>query len=533
MACNPVGKPAENGVIEAFNGKPRDECLNVNQFLSLEESRSKIEAWRVDYSPHRPQPSLGELSPIHERSGIQDEEAAIFMIPPEELPESGIPLQLPELKQSVLGRFLQRARGGRTPVALFDQGLVSGANVLTGVLLARAFGIREYGVFVLAWTAVLFANSLQYALIVTPMMSVGPKQEPEERSSYFGAVLLQEIVFALLATVIMFISVRLATRYFPQWEVGNLALPLSGATLAYLLQDFLRRYFFCIGRSKRALATDAMGYLSQLPILIWILHGHGTKLSSVLWIIAATSFIGFAVCMPWYERITLDAHSFRRIFLRHWRISRWLFPTAFMQWGAGNIFLIAAPVYYGAVASAVLRAATNIVGVAHVWFLGLENVVPAKAARLMRLQGLEGMLRYIKGVFLLWGGVTLVFTSIVACFPSFWLQLFYGTKYSSDGSVLRLNALLYVFVFISRPLCAGLQALEYTAPIFWAYPAMIAFSVALAGPFARTLGLNGVLLGMCGVQLIFQGIIGTAFWLRVRQIRRTSASESLECPQFN
>jgi O-antigen/teichoic acid export membrane protein len=411
-------------------------------------------------------------------------------------------------------------------MALFDQGLVSGANVVTGIILARAFGIRDYGIFVLAWTAVLFANSLQYALIVTPMMSVGPKQEPEERSSYFGAVLLQEIVFALLATVIMFVSVRLSTRYFPQWQVGNLALPLSGATIAYLLQDFLRRYFFCTGRSGRALATDAVGYLSQLPILFWLSHGHGTRLSSVLWIIAATSFTGFAACMPWYERITLDTPSFRRIFLRHWRISRWLFPTAIVQWGAGNVFLISAPVYYGAAASAILRAAANIMGVAHVWFLGLENVVPAKAAQLMRLQGLEGMLRYIKEVFLQWGGVTLVFTSIVASFPSFWLRLCYGTKYSSDGSVLRLYALFYVFVFISRPLCAGLQALEYTAPIFWAYPAMIAFSVALVGPFARTLGLNGVLLGMCGVQLIFQSIVTTAFWLRVRKIRRASASES-------
>jgi len=455
------------------------------------------------------------------------------MIPPEELPESRISLQLPGLKQGVLARILQRVGSGRTPAALFDQGLVSGANVLTGFLLARAFGIRDYGVFVLAWTAVMFANSLQYALIVTPMMSVGPKQEPEERSSYFGAVLLQEIVFAVLAAAIMFVSVRLSTRYFPQWKVGNLAFPLSGVTLAYLLQDFLRRYFFCTDRSKRALATDAVGYLSQLPILFWVLHSQGTKLSSVLWIIAATSFIGFAACVPWYERITLDAHSFRKIFLRHWRMSRWLFPTAFMQWGAGNIFLIAAPVYYGAAASAMLRAASNIVGVAHVWFLGLENVVPAKAARLMRLQGLDGMLRYIKRVFLQWGGVTLVFTSIVACFPSFWLRICYGTKYSSDGSVLRLNALFYVFVFISRPLCAGLQALEYTAPIFWAYPVMIAFSVALAGPFSQTLGLNGVLLGMCGVQLIFQSIVGTAFWLRVRQIRRTSASESPRMPQFN
>lgn len=40
------GKPTENGHIESFNGRLRDECLNVHQFLSLEDARDKIEAWR-------------------------------------------------------------------------------------------------------------------------------------------------------------------------------------------------------------------------------------------------------------------------------------------------------------------------------------------------------------------------------------------------------------------------------------------------------------------------------------------------------
>jgi transposase InsO family protein len=42
------GKPVENGYIESFNGKLRDECLNASQFLSIADARSKIEAWRVD-----------------------------------------------------------------------------------------------------------------------------------------------------------------------------------------------------------------------------------------------------------------------------------------------------------------------------------------------------------------------------------------------------------------------------------------------------------------------------------------------------
>jgi O-antigen/teichoic acid export membrane protein len=425
----------------------------------------------------------------------------------------------PEAKQPRLARILSKIGGGKTPAALFDQGLVSGANFLTNVILARGFGLREYGVFALAWVAVLFANSLQFALIITPMTSVGPKQDPEERPAYYGAVMVQEVVFALLAALVMYISVRLSAIYFPQWGVGNIASSMSVVTLAYLLQDFLRRYFFCTGQSKRALVTDAISYLTQVPIVYWMVHTHRAGISNTLGIIAATSFLAFLACLRWFEPITLDIQSVKRVFLRHWRISRWLAPTAFMQWGAGNLFLLAAPVYYGAAASAILRAAQNIVAVAHIWFLGLDNVVPAQAARQMRLGGVDGMLRYLKRVFLLWGGVTIAFTSVIASFPTFWLKLTYGQKYASDGTVLRLYALLYLVIFVSGPLRAGLQALEYTAPVFWAYPALIAFSVALAGPFARNLGLNGVILGMCATQLFFQSVIGIALWLRIRKIR--------------
>ena len=42
------GKPTDNGHIESFNGKFRDECLNQNVFLSLYDARRTVEAWRQD-----------------------------------------------------------------------------------------------------------------------------------------------------------------------------------------------------------------------------------------------------------------------------------------------------------------------------------------------------------------------------------------------------------------------------------------------------------------------------------------------------
>jgi putative transposase len=53
----------ENAFIESFNGRLRDECLNVQHFESLADARAKIEAWRVDYNQHRPHSFLGNLTP--------------------------------------------------------------------------------------------------------------------------------------------------------------------------------------------------------------------------------------------------------------------------------------------------------------------------------------------------------------------------------------------------------------------------------------------------------------------------------------
>ncbi|HSW72134.1 MAG TPA: IS3 family transposase [Chlamydiales bacterium] len=57
------GKPMQNGYVESFNGKVRDECLNENVFETLAEARVLIEMWRKDYNEERPHSSLKGLTP--------------------------------------------------------------------------------------------------------------------------------------------------------------------------------------------------------------------------------------------------------------------------------------------------------------------------------------------------------------------------------------------------------------------------------------------------------------------------------------
>ena len=57
------GKPQQNGFIESFNGKLRDECLNENLFSSLSNARELLEIWQHDYNHQRPHSALGNLTP--------------------------------------------------------------------------------------------------------------------------------------------------------------------------------------------------------------------------------------------------------------------------------------------------------------------------------------------------------------------------------------------------------------------------------------------------------------------------------------
>ena len=423
------------------------------------------------------------------------------------------------LRGSLLQKFL-----GREVWALTDQAVVSATNFLTNVMLARFMGLREFGIFVLAWMSVLFVNSLQTALIVAPMMSIGPKQEEKDRSSYYGAVVFQELVLVTFCFILVYAGLKTLSGYFQHADLKQLALPLAVSAFAYQMQDFVRRYFFSTRQSRHALANDALSYLTQLPLL-FLLHRTGhLNSATALWVMAGTSIVGMTAGWFWVEPIEFHWGWIKAIARRHWTLSRWLTGSALMVWTSSNIFVIAAPAYYGAAAAGALKASQNLMGVTHVWFQGLDNVVPVETARRLRQGGVDAMMSYIRSIIFKWGGLTLLFAIILGAAPGFWLRLMYGQQLVQYGYILRLYALLYVIVFLGGPLRAGLQALEFTVPIFWSYLTMTAFAFAFAVPMAKWLGLNGTMLGLIATQILFQSIVAIALKIRSGRLRQQSAA---------
>ena len=417
---------------------------------------------------------------------------------------------------------LRSLAGGRESWAIADQALVSATNFLTNVIVARNLVIEQFGIFSVAWMALLFISSMQMANIISPMMSLAPKTPAEDRPAYFGALILQELALVGISIVVLLGGLHLISVWRHQPELRMLRYPLCMAVVAYLLQDFVRRYLFTIKQSRRAFIDDAVSCLPQLPLIFVLTRMHWINTPGVLCAVAATSTCGVLLGVYWLEPVTFSRAALRATTLRQWKISKWLAPSALLTWTSSNFFVVIAPAYYGAVAAGVLRASQNMVAVANIWFLGLDNVMPSEAARRLHENGRPCAVEYLRGMFWKWGGITFAFIAVLCIAPGFWLTIIYGAKFASYGYLLRLFGLLYLVIFTGKVANAGLQALEYTAPIFWLNLLMTGSSLLVAVPLTKRLGLTGVMLGTIGTQLFMQGMLVVALVLRLRYLDRSA-----------
>jgi len=410
----------------------------------------------------------------------------------------------------VRSAFKYFKKNNQINLTLLDQAMVSGTNFLTGILFARFLGVEEFGRFTLTWMAVLFISSIQMAMITVPMMSIGPKQTKDSKLYYYGAVMIQQACFATLSFITIYIGVKISKLFYPEWNIDHLALPLATVCFFFQNQDFLRRFFFTTNRHGMAFINDSISYLGQLVLLICLFFTTTMNTTYVLLTIAGTSAIAVLFGIFSLKDLCCNYINFLQVFKQNWKFSKWMTASAVLQWTSGNLFIVAAGSMLGATAVGAIKAAQNIMGISHILFQGLENIVPVKASFHYTQSGIKGLITYLKKV-TLWGGITTAIIALTAgLLPRLWLTLFYGAQYQEFGFILQWYAIIYLFIFIGLPIRAGLRTLETTRPIFIAYVLMTIFSICTAKYIILYLGIKGAMIGILGTQLILQGSLFVA-----------------------
>ena len=358
----------------------------------------------------------------------------------------------------------------------------------------------------------------------------GPKQAEDDAPAYYGVAILQQLVLGISTFAMVWIGVALSDLVFPEWQVAGLALPLACAAVAFQFQDFLRRCFFTRGRGMIAFTNDAARYLGQLAVLVWLFQVIPMDSAKVLWVIATAAAIATLYGTFLFETIEWRPDIFRAITSRHWNFSKWMTASALMQWATGNLFIIAAGALFGVTAVGALKAAQNLMGLTHILFHGLENVIPVQAALYYQLGGKKALVTYLRRVALLGGFATGAVAVIAAAAPEFWLALVYGEQYTGFGYILRWYAVIYLAIFIGLPLRSGLRALEDTRPIFFGYALATIIAVTSAYPLLTGLGITGAVVGILLVQVVNHGVLMIQFAGRARSLSDRQYPEFITVP---
>lgn len=401
-------------------------------------------------------------------------------------------------------------------VVLMDQALVSGINFLTGLMQARYLGIQEFGKFSIAWIIMLFLVNLQTAAILSPMLSIGPKQAEEKRAEYFGSVFMQQVGFACITSFLVFWGIHWSDIPFPQWKISNLALPLACVSFCSQLQEFMRRYFFTNSRPVDAFINDIISYLGQIILVFLLFKYRQADTSQILYIMSSTSLLAVLVAIFRLGPMTFQLRCFMDSINRHLESSRWLVASSFVQWISSNFMIMAASTLWGPLAVGTIKACQNILGITHILFNGLSNLVPVRGSRILHEKGLVSMEKYLLKTLLWGGGLTLLMTLPAILIPGTILKWVYGKDFGGEQWILVLFAFIYLALFFNQLLTYGLRIFENTKPIFLGYLIAAITSLIIGIPLLLVLKLPGVIIGFIPLTLINM----LTLWVSYTKIRK-------------
>ncbi|WID96686.1 lipopolysaccharide biosynthesis protein [Bosea vestrisii] len=380
----------------------------------------------------------------------------------------------------------------RDPALSFgDQVLSSACNFLTTILLARALGLEAFGLYTMVWLALYLAMSLQLGLIVSPMMSIGTKEQGGEAEAYYTVVFLHQAGYVVIATGAIFAALMLAAGGAP--PLAEVALPGSMAAASYLTQDFLRRYLFARSRPAGILLIDVINQILKLGALAALWQAGMINVANALWAVAGAATIsticGLSLSGPlvWRPQILTTVTG------RQWRSARWLVLTGSVQWVLSYSGLLVTAGLFGPKVLGALRAAQSLLAVLNVVREALENIVPPLAGKALAEGGMPGLHRTL-GRALLFAGLTgAVVVLCLGLFGPWLLHQLYGGEILEFDWVIIWYSFAFPMALMSLVLGCAFRALERTRPVFIAALVGGCFNLLAVYPAALFFGVAGLI----------------------------------------
>jgi len=415
----------------------------------------------------------------------------------------------------------------RGMLALLDQGLISGANFLLGVSLARSGGPESYGAYMIMFAAFLLIANVHQAILIEPTSVLAFSLFPQRNDRYLRAVLLMHAIFSVGFVVLAGAFWMMAPRLHITGALENALAGLVVVTPCVLLFWLSRSFAYLEFAPARAVAGSVV-YCAAIVagIVISYVRGHNTPLTAFSWTALAAT-IASLVLLRHYRARRAGAEAepgLSTVWMRHWRFGRWGLSSVGLNWAQTNSISMISGSLLGLRATGGLNALVGLLLPAFQVLISATRVVLPRIAQIYTLRGLQATKRPILHV----GATLFLLTSaywlLLALAHRPLLHLIYGERFMPYAYLVPIISLHLVACSIMAACDVAFNSMQSPQSSF---PIKIAIVVIMIPTNTLLIWKFGLLGAAIGVP-VFSAASGIWMAAKIRRIwRRTETAPLL------
>ena len=340
----------------------------------------------------------------------------------------------------------------KSVLVLIDQGLVSVANFVTGLLIGRVCTKEEFGFYMLGFSIVVFIMNIQGFLITTPYTIHSPRLKATDLARYSGSTLVHQLAFSMLS--ILFLLIFAVFLFFDFGPQGFLPIvkSLIFAIGFILLWDYARRFCMAALKIKTALFLDCSVLILQVGGLLMLKVSN--QLSASKAFLAVGAACGFSSLLWVFAKRKEFVVGARGIIsdLKHNMSTGWWIFASGLLWSFSTYlypWLLAG--FHGPASAGVWAACFGVVNLYNPIFMGMQNFLGPESPTAMPKEDSDAFSRFSFQSAKIIGIAVLPFCVALFFLGGRLVTALYGDKYAGSGlivSVLGLNLLISVLAFV-------------------------------------------------------------------------------------
>lgn len=373
-------------------------------------------------------------------------------------------------------------------VVIVDQGIIALGNFATVVFIGKILSVKDFGIYILAFTTMVMLSSLSYSFVYTPMSVLCQEYSGLVKKHAINAnYLLQNLIICInLACIFLFLS------YHKDFYDLNYTIILSYliCVFFYLTQEFYRMVYFIDSSINLLLISDVLMTFSRLFLLFYFAYIKMLTLHIVL-ILYIVSYIFPVLIGYMYFKFNLlvSKEYLRGVIVKNFKYGKWLIGESFLYFFSNQFYLYLTATITNVESVAAVSACQSLLNSTNFIMNGMSNYLVPLASKKFIKDGFAEMSRYVFSMAFPFITTVIVIIISIVFFKDYLLNIFYNNKYQVFSYLVFYIALQFIFDLLSRPFIVifrssllpnygfKLKVASFIATLFIAYPLVCNFEI--------------------------------------------------------